>query len=134
MQIGDIRLRRIEDDDSAILFRFFDIDPLHCLTRVWDQRLDPLQPLRVDRSAVRVADLEAIVGGRVMRGCDIHSAAGFFIHNSKGDHGSGGGAIGEVDVQAIAHQHFSRGRRKILRVKAFVVSHYNPAPGVALLQ
>ena len=93
---------------------------------IGDERLDLEQPIRVDGAAELVADLETVIGARVVRGGDVDRAAGLFIHHREGDDRGGGGSIRQVDFQPVAGQHLGHGRGKILAVEAFVVTHHHP--------
>ena len=61
------------------------VDPLHFLHRFGNQRLDPFQPFRVDRAAGLIADFEAVICGRVVRGRDVDRPASLLVHNRKGN-------------------------------------------------
>ena len=73
-----------------------------------------------------IADLETVIRAGVVRGGDVDRAAGFLIHDREGDDRGGGGAVGQVDLQAVAGQHFGHGGGKVLAVEAFVVPDHDP--------
>ena len=75
MQIGNIGFTGIENNHLAIPHCVIQGEALHIRHRLRDGALDAQQPVGVDRTAVRIADLESVVGGRIVRGRDVDRAA-----------------------------------------------------------
>ncbi len=92
------------------------------------------ESLRVNRAARLVADLEAVIRGRVVAGCDVDCAHGLLVHYRVGDDGGGRRAIGQPDFQLVARQHFRHRRGKMFTAKALVVPDHDPLSLPALLQ
>jgi hypothetical protein len=90
----DVRGCRIEFDDLACGFGFLVIFALHIFNIVGDSAFDLLQSLGVDRAARLIADLEAVIRGRIVAGSDVHRARGFFIHHRIGNDRCGRCSVG----------------------------------------
>ena len=102
-----------------------------------DLRFDGLEPVRVNRAAVRIAHLVAVVLRRVVAGRDIDRAQRPCVGHAEGDDRGGHTAAAEVDGDAVAGQHLGRGRGEILGPEALVAADHSPARelgGVSRLQ
>ena len=128
---GVVGRHRIVLADQARLDRRVEVHALDAGDRRRNLRLDGLQPVGVNRAAVRIAHLEAVVLGRVVAGGDVDRAQGMPLGDAERDHRRGHAAAAEMDGDAVARQHLGRGRREILRPEALVAADDRAAGQVA---
>ena len=76
LQMLNVGWRGIELGNAACSSCVIEVLALDLLDGFRDQAFDPLEAIRIDGAAEFIADLEAVVGGGIMRGRDIDGTGG----------------------------------------------------------
>lgn len=77
-------------------------------------------------------DLDAVVNGRVVAGCNGHAVGQFHLPDGEHNQGRGSGAVHHQGPVAVPRQHLRRPVGGLLGQEAPVVSHANRGPGMSL--